>query len=164
MIGYINKLELYINETFRSIPFTSMFYILIGSILYNYKKGYYIFIILLIDNYINKILKNIFKNYSNINGERPKNAKNCGCFIELDNINKKSITYGMPSGHSENIFLLATLLQKQTNNNYIKILLYIMACYGGYLRVKLGCHTKNQVIIGGLIGLIIGILCNKYII
>jgi membrane-associated phospholipid phosphatase len=164
MIEDRKKLELYINETFRSLPFTSMFFILIGSILYNYKKGYIIFIILFIDNYINKILKYIFKNYIHINGERPKDAKNCGCFIDLENINKKSITYGMPSGHSENIFLLSTLLQKQTNNNYIKILLYLIACYGGYMRVKLGCHTINQVIIGSLIGVIIGLLCNKYII
>lgn len=164
MIENLKKLELYINETFRSIPFTSMFFILFGSIIYNYKKGYIIFLILLLDNYINKILKYIFKNYSKIDGERPSGAKNCGCFIELQNINKKAISYGMPSGHSENIFLLATLLQKQSNNIYIKILLYLMACYGGYLRIKFGCHTKNQVIFGSLIGIIIGILCNKFII
>lgn len=163
MIENSEKLKLYINETFRSIPFSSMFFILLVSILYNYRKGYKIFIILLIDNYINKLLKHLFKNYSKINGERPKNAKNCGCFLDLKNINKKATSYGMPSGHSENIFLLVTLLQNETNNIYIKILLYIIACYGGYLRIKLGCHTKNQVIIGSLIGIIIGILCNKYI-
>jgi membrane-associated phospholipid phosphatase len=164
MIDNYEKLELYINETFRSIPFTTMFYILICSILYNNRKGYKIFIILLIDNYINKILKNLFKNYSKIDGKRPKNAKNCGCFIDIKNINKEATSYGMPSGHSENIFLLATLLQNETKNIYIKILLYIMACYGGYLRIKFGCHTRNQVIVGSLIGIIIGIICNKFLI
>lgn len=159
-----NNLFLYINETFRTLPFILLIITLIISILFNNIFSLLLFILLIIDNILNKIFKNIFKYYVPINGDRPKNAKNCGCFIDINNINKLSTTYGMPSGHSQNIFFITTILSLYLNNIYKTIFLLFIAIYGGYLRIKFGCHTLNQVIIGGIIGIIFGYLCYKFII
>ena len=48
-------------------------------------------------------------------GKRPENAKYCGCFIDENNLEGKSTSFGMPSGHSmlaifTAVFPLALLL------------------------------------------------------
>ena len=150
-----DKPILYINETFRSLPFTSIFFSLLISILFQNKISFIISILLILDNGLNKVFKIIFKKFIPFDGPRPKNAKNCGCFIDLNNINKLSISHGMPSGHTENIFFLTTFLALYFKSFFKTILLSIIAFYGGYLRIKFGCHTIRQVIIGGLLGTIL---------
>ena len=86
---------------------------------------------------------------------RPKGAKNCGCYIDLNNINKLSISHGMPSGHTQNIFFLTTFLTLYFKSTFKTLLLGIIAFYGGYLRIKFGCHTIKQVIMGGLFGILL---------
>ena len=108
-------------------------------------------------------------------GKRPENATSCGAY--LDGI--LSTTYGMPSGHSQiawsiAIYFILKMIKKWYNNDKenkpITILGYrwlIISCifilgiatYISYSRVYIeGCHTIQQVIIGGLIGSIMGFL------
>ena len=106
-------------------------------------------------------------------GSRPKGANSCGTGFD----GKDSNTFGMPSGHSQlawafAIYTILKLIQKikndkDINNNTNKAsiaLKYLWLCisciiiigvafYISYSRVYIeGCHTIQQVIIGGLIG------------
>jgi membrane-associated phospholipid phosphatase len=130
----------------------------------------------------NNILKFIGKSFLGSLGERPSGANSCG--IIFDGI--KSISYGMPSGHSQIAWAVASYLivkiliddvmidktdkTDKTNiqniNNIYKIIksllfiliLFIIASYISYSRVIIeGCHTWMQVIIGGCIGAIMGV-------
>ena len=108
-------------------------------------------------------------------GKRPADATSCGTY--LDGI--LSTTYGMPSGHSQiawsvAIYFILKMIKKWYNNDKdnkpITILGYmwlILSCifilsiatYISYSRVYIeGCHTIQQVIIGGILGSIMGFL------
>lgn len=112
---------------------------------------------LIITDPLNYIFKNfIFKPFMKHKhfpfigqGTRPSGAKNTGIFSN----NKLSTSYGMPSGHSQGIgfFLFYELLFKKydTIGNIIFIILSIYLLYS---RVRLNCHTPQQVLIGFLIG------------
>lgn len=91
-------------------------------------------------------------------GSRPKGAKNCG--ILSDGLIAKS--YGMPSGHSQaaGFFMMFQLLN--TNNPLYRFLIISISIWIMYSRIKLGCHTIQQVIIGGIIGIIFGYLTNYF--
>ena len=110
-------------------------------------------------------------------GERPLGANSCAFTLD----NKISSSYGMPSGHSQTAWTVATYIickvinnfynnhntnaTNATNNNDITIYNYIwlvlscivitcVAIYISYSRVYIeGCHTIQQVSIGGLIGI-----------
>lgn len=108
-------------------------------------------------------------------GNRPPGASSCG--ITLDN--KPASSFGMPSGHSQIAWTIATYLiakyiisnyydnNNKNNNNIIWKtfnLLFILICavYISYSRVYIeGCHTLQQVIIGGIIGIIGGLIIYK---
>lgn len=102
-------------------------------------------------------------------GTRPKGAKNCGVF--KDNKNAKS--YGMPSGHSQGAAAFSTILFLQVNEMFIDNLtkifiqtgLILFALSVMYSRVRYGCHTVQQTIIGGSLGIILGRIIweNKYL-
>ena len=100
-------------------------------------------------------------------GARPNGAKNCGLFLE--SVSRKSTTYGMPSGHSQEVGFFTLVMIKQlleSTSNIIK--------YGGiafftslglgvlYSRVKFGCHTIQQVTVGLLLGLALTTVYYKY--
>jgi membrane-associated phospholipid phosphatase len=111
-------------------------------------------------------------------GKRPEDAKNTACFLKYPE--KASNTFGMPSGHSQNAWLFATYLimhilhNNLYFNNYsgyldclnnsisnkLKILsmaiIIFIALMTSSSRVIEKCHTKQQVIVGGLIGCILG--------
>lgn len=118
-------------------------------------------------------------------GARPQGATNCGTFLTWNNI--PAVTYGMPSGHSQNAWFFATYmileLWRYYNNNitdstnasnrwddsiisrhpYVAIGLAfglaIFAAIVSYSRVWIeGCHTVQQVIVGALSGIFIGII------
>tara|TARA_B000000557_G_scaffold263889_2_gene267794 strand:+ start:127 stop:609 length:483 start_codon:yes stop_codon:yes gene_type:complete len=121
-------------------------------------------------NYIIKhfILKPILGNKEHAiigSGSRPKGAKNCGHFIN----NKKATTYGMPSGHSQNISLFVTyyileLLDSiDSHKNILILLLIITGIFIMYSRVKFRCHTIQQVILGGIIGVAMGNIFYKFV-
>jgi membrane-associated phospholipid phosphatase len=108
-----------------------------------------------VNEIINRILKSIIRE------ERP---------TELISDKNHPTYYGMPSGHTQHIFFIATYLQLSNvpYNEIVWILSFITA-YERYVNEK---HTINQVCVGALIGSIIGygvykfmkIIKNKYII
>jgi len=99
--------------------------------------------------------------------------------VEADTIHFKNIDqrvlahwvdevgYSMPSGHTFNAFLLASMLTfslYELNQRQINFWLYIpmlWAAFVGLSRVVLGVHTPLDVTIGGALGIIVshGLLC-----
>jgi len=178
----------------RTSPVIFSLLTIINCIVYPSYNSFYIFIMYFATIFSNTIFKNlIFKplykvfNISNNNflglGNRPKGAN--GCAFTLDN--KISTSFGMPSGHSQiawtvAIYILCRIINNLINNKYsntnnsIKILNYLwfitscililwIAFYISYSRVYIeGCHTIQQVIVGGVIGGIGGIIIyyNEY--
>lgn len=160
----------YLIGTARAYPLITILSSFIGFFLTNNDNLLFLGIVLIINDKFNGILKNyLFKPIlGNTNhiilglGKRPNGAKNCGYFTNCNA--KPSTTYGMPSGHSQSTLFFSTyvilnLLNNDFNNN-IKIfgtLLFILISIGiMYSRVYLNCHTIQQVIIGGIIGIILG--------
>ena len=97
-------------------------------------------------------------------GLRPNGAKDCGLFVGCKDPLSKKESYGMPSGHSQNVMLFSTYaILTLMNGNYTDrmknigyVLFSLLAIGIMYSRVYLKCHTVQQVIIGGLLGLILG--------
>ena len=128
----------------------------------------FFFIFVLFNIITNKFLKSIvFKsimgdgNYPIFGiGKRPDNAINCGLFKN----NKESTTYGMPSGHSQHAMAFPTfiLLNKLTTNLNVIILFYLIGFAVMYSRIHYGCHTLQQVIIGGIVGCLNAYVMTKY--
>ena len=108
-------------------------------------------------------------------GRRPDKATDCASFLNFNNIKPK--TYGMPSGHSQLSWCVVTylllhiyskrdsLLKDFTKNNklrkmyliIISLILITFATLVSYSRVYVEhCHTLQQVIVGGIIGIIFG--------
>lgn len=115
-------------------------------------------------------------------GRRPDGATDCGSFLKFDK--KPAGSYGMPSGHSMITWAIMTylllclyehthlntndtieILGEFTNNkeisktytNLVIIILIIFAIMVSYSRVTVeNCHTVQQVIIGGIIGVVMG--------
>ena len=121
-------------------------------------------------------------------GKRPQGATSCNIILELDN--KIATSFGMPSGHSQMAWTLGTYLICRIINNwynkennkekegknktestvlgYIWLILSVLIIltiiiYISYSRVYIdGCHTIQQVIIGGLLGAGSGVLIWYY--
>ena len=99
-------------------------------------------------------------------GKRPHGAKNCG-LIHSNNLSK---SYGMPSGHAQYASLLSTILSLKlyysNHNNNVKVLgllgFILITCLVAHSRIMLKCHTLQQTILGGLIGIFIGYKSYKY--
>ena len=178
-----------INEIFRALPLLSS--IIFGIIYFITKDLYmfYIFIGTLISGIITDIFKNlIFKyieillSYYNFNTvksilgtfERPCGAKNCGNFY----INETNFSYtkGMPSGHCIlagylSIYMYYYIINKykidKKKHNYVLLLCVLFIFYIMHTRILFGCHTLEQTIVGGIIGMFLGhyyyLLSNKII-
>lgn len=112
-------------------------------------------------------------------GSRPPGATSC--HFTLDN--QLSTSFGMPSGHSQiawtvAIYLVLKIIRKwidyKKTNKAIEIIGYIWmlftviiillcAIYISFSRVFIeGCHTLQQVIVGGIIGIVSGYLIFRY--
>ena len=107
-------------------------------------------------------------------GIRPNGAKSCG--VSLTKHDKLDFSFGMPSGHSQitwtfTTYLICILCQTHLNlfstipaieylaRCMLVIALIMMSLYISYSRVAIeGCHTVQQVIIGGMMGVVIGYL------
>lgn len=107
-------------------------------------------------------------------GRRPTGATDCGAFLKFDN--KPALSFGMPSGHSQLTWMIATYLlchlyydkSMFDNDKHLKkhkkslkvlftITIILFSISVSYSRVYVEfCHTLQQVIIGGLIGVIMG--------
>jgi len=108
-------------------------------------------------------------------GRRPLGAISCGELLD----GKPSKSYGMPSGHSQIVWALTTYLLYKTilriknltyenkTHDIILCIWLVLSCililcfgiYVSYSRVYIeGCHTLQQVIVGGVIGCVCGFL------
>jgi membrane-associated phospholipid phosphatase len=104
-------------------------------------------------------------------GKRPTNANSCGILLD----GKTDNSYGMPSGHSQIAWATATyLLLKIWLDKYkitsarlntsdiakvfvLSVLIIGSAIYISFSRVYIeGCHTIQQVTLGGLLGIVCG--------
>ena len=115
-------------------------------------------------------------------GERPSgicnNNMDYGYFNEYLNI-KEAKMFGMPSGHSQSAwfmftFLVLYLIDKYKSSKsgyqlklikkwimYTIIFLLMITIFISYSRVKVNCHTIEQVILGGVLGIIFGFIFYK---
>jgi membrane-associated phospholipid phosphatase len=116
-------------------------------------------------------------------GNRPAGASNCGLTLN----GGSSKTFGMPSGHAQGTWfiviylilitvdLLQVNLDKYNSSKNYKDLVYVIlnifgilllagiGIYVSYSRVYVeGCHTIQQVIIGGIIGGVLGFLAHYF--
>jgi membrane-associated phospholipid phosphatase len=174
----------------RTSPALFFYLTVLNCIISPSYNSFYLFIVYFCSLISNLILKNIIVkpiyNLFNKNslpllgiGSRPKNAESC--HLVLDNI--VSVSYGMPSGHSQLAWAVATYILYKiitkwyTNYKYNKdisicgylwlilscIIVLVCALYISYSRVYIeGCHTLQQVIVGGGIGIIFGLLTGYF--
>jgi membrane-associated phospholipid phosphatase len=157
-------------------------------------NSFYLFILVLLTNGFNAFLKYaVMKPLYKLSGgndlfllgigSRPSGASSCHFAID----GKKSSSFGMPSGHSQIAWTIASYLicrliqrfivnvnqtMKQNNNTSLASLILdgiwifmsvgiILAAgiYISYSRVYIeGCHTIQQVSVGGIVGVILGFL------
>lgn len=154
----MNLIEFFVQDFTRFYPAA----VLIFSLL---TKDIYLFLVLLIGEQINHILKyNIAKpimgnkKYPILGtGTRPPGAVDCG-LLRTD-IKKKcpSKSYGMPSGHSQTTLLFSTyqilnLLKNRNSNLFLYAINVFFGVFIPWSRVYLKVHTIQQAIIGSIIG------------
>ncbi len=183
----LNLLIQYILNVYQTFPQTIPFFgIYYGLLTINYWLIAF-GISAVFSNLMNKILKTILKfiynAYGNTSlpllglGTRPPNATNCSAFTNCSTCHLKSSSFGMPSGHSQIgwfFFIYGTLyiaehIQSKFNTHksihekriwfaFAICFLFIMAITMSISRVYLNCHTIQQVIVGGIIGICLGLL------
>uniref|UniRef100_A0A6C0HTN9 Phosphatidic acid phosphatase type 2/haloperoxidase domain-containing protein n=1 Tax=viral metagenome TaxID=1070528 RepID=A0A6C0HTN9_9ZZZZ len=110
---------------------------------------YYLFFILL-SGYLNTIFKSIIKE------ERPDNYKK---FLFSEHFSRIKSVYGMPSGHSQNVFFSITYLYLTTKEFFYWVqLLLVLAALMFYERLSFHNHTFLQLIVGAIIGIFLAYL------
>lgn len=100
-------------------------------------------------------------------GSRPDGASNTSSFLVYPN--KPSTTYGMPSGHSQTAWFFASYIAATvflnrsatvTHKAIASVIVIGYAMLVSYSRVYIDkVHTLQQVILGGILGILIGLLC-----
>lgn len=185
IFSLLGKYFLNVYQTFpQLIPFFGIYY---GLITVNYWLLAF-GISAIFSNASNKMIKILIEQLYKLSGKttipilglggRPKDAKNCSAFTDCETCNIRPTSFGMPSGHSQmgwfffcygTLFLAENVLKnlKDTKNKKTKsiiwfsivtTLLFIMAVTLSYSRVHIKCHTVQQVVLGGFIGIGFGIL------
>jgi len=97
-------------------------------------------------------------------GTRPEGARDCSNFIDPDN--RLSSSYGMPSGHAQTATFFATylilmIINERSSKNIKTLKIITVLIITGIImssRIYLGCHTIQQVTVGGIIGGLLGYL------
>ncbi len=105
-------------------------------------KGYFVFIILIINSLISFALKNSFDRV------RP--------FAAYDFVEKISVggSSSFPSGHTMSAITLAFAVSLMFKNRYLQIFLFAWAILVGYSRMHCGVHYFTDVLAGAFVGLI----------
>lgn len=68
-------------------------------------------------------------------------------------------SYGFPSCHAANTFALVGLLLPVVRNMRFSIAMLVWALLNCYSRIHLGVHYPGDLLVGGLIGVSIGLIC-----
>jgi membrane-associated phospholipid phosphatase len=174
----------------RTTPALFFYLTILNCIISPSYNSFYLFItycLVVCSNFIFKdlIIKPIYKLLNKTSlpilgiGSRPSKAESCA--LILDGITATS--FGMPSGHSQIAWSVATYILYKIINNWYKnkkenkiitvfgyiwlilscIIVLMSAIYISYSRVYIeGCHTIQQVTVGGILGVICGFLVAYY--
>jgi len=158
----MDLIEFFVQDFSRFYPAAILIYSLASG-------DIYLFAALLVGEQINYIFKyTIFKpimgndKYPIIGtGTRPPGAVNCGLYRKTCRRKNQTLSYGMPSGHSQSALLFSTynILKLIRNNNNNPFLYAICIFLGGFIpwsRVYIKVHTAQQTIIGGILGACLG--------
>lgn len=103
----------------------------------------------LFSGYVNTILKGIAKQ------PRPSTQKK---FLNSENFSKIHTVYGMPSGHSQNVFFSITYLYLTAKDSIYWIQIGLgLAALMVYERWTYHNHTLLQLLVGAIVGVLFGI-------
>ena len=150
-----------VTSSIAEIAHTFPIYVLISSLLegiiFQDNRGLYFFIAATINCIINVLLKMSFTHIASYRSDRPHDAPD-----------KCDDRYGNPSGHSQFawffstfwiLYILNTNTFPNTVSNILSIIcLILIAMIVSFSRVYIKCHTKDQIITGGIIGCVIGVI------
>ena len=137
-----------------------LYLLLIGFIIYKYKKRSWIIIpciillIALADQISTNLFKDVFKRF------RPSRVDELKDVIHLLH-GKRGGKYGFVSSHATNAFAAATFLSYLFRNKIFTYSIFSWAIIVAYSRVYSGVHYPGDIFCGALLGIIIGILVNK---
>lgn len=126
-------------------------------LLYSTKTYFFVYIVAIFFNsLLNFIIKAIVKQ------PRPKED------LDVFNPEKKhspriaSDIYGMPSGHSQHVFLSTTYIYLVLRNTSLTLFYFIFSLLTLIQRVRYRNHTIKQVIVGGFIGVFLAYIAYTY--
>lgn len=168
----------------RTSPLLFLIILLFNCILAPSYGAFYLFVIYVLIVLSNWIIKHLMVKplYNLFNktklpilglGARPNGATSCKFILD----NKLDTAFGMPSGHSQFAWAVATYIISRiitnwknankdnkviTTSGYIWLILSCLlvlvgALYISYSRVYIeGCHTIEQVTVGGILGIVCG--------
>ena len=165
----IKKIFEVVDGITRAYPIFIVLHTLLSSLLFSSKKLLLLGIILFVSDIFNHFIKeHIFRplmghrNYSILGSGMRPNTKDCGLF----RVGTHSKSYGLPSGHSQVVWLYSTYWildilndkdRTDTNKAISIFILAMLACLVMYSRVYWAkCHTVQQVLVGGVLGIIFG--------
>lgn len=164
---------MFAEKILRAFPLLILIKCVLAYILFQEENAMFLGAFLLTMEGFNYVLKHFIlepllgkKSYPYIgSGARPKGAKDCGSFAN----GLAATTYGMPSGHSQFAMIVTTYLTlhllNASNREFPKhdilrglmlIAAFIMGVSVCLSRIYFKCHTYQQVIAGGFIGIIAG--------
>jgi len=133
-------------DFFYAVGFFSeiiMFALVIGLIYTNYLDTILFIVVFFLNILLNRFLK------STIKDPRPEDVKK---FLYSEYISKKHVAYGMPSGHSQNVFYSIVYLYLSNPNYQWLYLTMTIGILTLYERWKFHNHTINQLIVGMILG------------
>jgi len=166
----MSKQAIIMDGVTRAYPLFIVMYSFMNGLINNNRENTVLGLILLTSDILNNILKHYiflpFMGRASVPllgmGSRPKNCKNSGLFKD----GTISNTYGMPSGHAQISWLFTTywslrIWHNKERTELSKIfalgLLCLSAGLVSYSRVYWAkCHTIQQVVVGGTIGIGLG--------
>ena len=178
---FTRKIYEYSVANLRAFPCTISLYSIIGGLLLDNPTYIYFGIYVIVCDAFGSLLKTIVKQiYKAIGresipllglGRRPNNAKYCSAFITESNLDGKSSSFGMPSGHAlvagMTFMFWVQYICEHTKEEKLKrrqyVLLALICSSVIISRFYFGCHTIQQSILGALIGGGLGYIGYKYI-
>jgi undecaprenyl-diphosphatase len=136
-----------------------LYLILIGFIVYRYKKRswiilpFLILVVVLADQISVKLFKEVFHRL------RPSRVDDLKALIHL--VGRKGGKYGFVSSHAANSIAAATYLSYLFRNKIFTYSIFVWAVLVSYSRIYVGVHYPGDIFCGGLLGFAIAKLVTK---
>jgi membrane-associated phospholipid phosphatase len=136
----------------RHAPITLLFVVVVFSLLQNRsQEAARLTLFFVLSHLINELIKRSLRHSSLTCIHRPQGFDPHTCGVSSDTAN-----LGMPSGHTQAMFFLATYVTLARSSLKMPVagcvLLWLLAFAVAYGRVHYECHTHFQVVMGALIG------------